>query len=62
MPFASESQRRLMQGAAHSPEFAKKTGVSQAVAQEYIAQERSKKLAKKLRKSDNIEASGDPDN
>jgi len=32
----SEKQRRLMQGAAHDPDFAKKVGVPQKVAKEFL--------------------------
>jgi hypothetical protein len=35
MPYASEKQRRLMQGVAHSPEFAKKVGISQSVGRKF---------------------------
>ena len=52
MPSTSEKQRRFMQAAAHNPEFAKKAGIHQSVAQEYN-QADTKKLAKALRKRDN---------
>jgi hypothetical protein len=35
MPYASEKQRRLMQGVAHSPEFAKKVGIPQSVGRKF---------------------------
>ena len=54
MPSTSEKQRRFMQAAAHNPEFAKKAGIPQSVAQEF-AQADKRKLAKALRKRDNQE-------
>lgn len=36
MPAKSEAQRRLMQAAAHNLGIAKKTGISQKVAREYV--------------------------
>ena len=41
-----------MQAAANNPEFAKKAGIPQSVAQEYNAHDKNK-LAKALRKRDN---------
>jgi hypothetical protein len=35
MPSKSPAQARLMAGAAHDPEFAKKVGVPQSVAKEF---------------------------
>lgn len=35
MPSKSEKQRRFMAAAAHNPEFARKAGIPQSVAQEY---------------------------
>ncbi len=37
MPSKSAAQARLMQAAAHNPEFARKVGVPQGVAREYAA-------------------------
>mgnify|MGYP006294271833 CR=1 FL=1 len=54
MPSTSEKQRRFMAAAAHNPEFAKKAGIPQSVAQEY-KQADKQKLAKALRKRDNSE-------
>ena len=48
MPSTSEKQRRFMQAAAHSAEFAKKAGIPQSVAQEYNQADKQK-LARKLR-------------
>ena len=42
-----------MQAAAHNPEFAKKAGIPQSVAEEYVIADKNKKLAKVLRKRDN---------
>ena len=36
MPIQSKSQQRLMQGVAHSPEFAKKVGIKQSVGKEFV--------------------------
>ena len=53
MPSVSDKQRRFMAAAAHSPEFAKKAGITQSVAQEYNQADKGKKLANALRKRDN---------
>jgi len=37
MPSKSSKQARLMQAAAHNPKFAKKTGVPQNVAKDFVA-------------------------
>ena len=37
MPSKSPQQSRLMAAAAHNPQFAKKAGVPQKVAQEFVA-------------------------
>ena len=52
MPSVSERQRRFMAAAAYLPEFAKKAGSPQSVAQEYNQADK-RKLAKALRKRDN---------
>lgn len=44
MPAKSEAQRRLMQAAARDPKVAKKTGVPQKVAREYVAADKGGKL------------------
>ena len=36
MPVKSEKQRRFMEAVRHSPEFAKKAGVSKAVAEKFV--------------------------
>lgn len=43
MPSKSEKQKRFMAAAAHSPEFAKKAGISQAVAREYNEADKRKR-------------------
>ena len=53
MPSTSNKQRRFMAAAAHNPEFAKKAGIPQSVAQEFNEADKGKKLAKALRKRDN---------
>lgn len=54
MPSTSDKQRRFMAAAAHNPEFAKKAGIPQSVAQEFNQADKGKKLAKALRKRDNL--------
>jgi hypothetical protein len=46
MPSKSPQQHRFMEAAAHNPEFAKKAGISQAVAKEFVAAD-AKKAKKK---------------
>lgn len=46
MPSKSESQKRLMQAAAHNKDFAEKVGIDQKVAKEW--NEADKKSPKKL--------------
>ena len=53
MPSVSDKQRRFMAAAAHNPEFAKKAGIPQSVAQEYNQADKGKRLANALRKRDN---------
>ena len=36
MPIESKAQQRLMQGVAHSPEFAKKVGIKHSVGKEFV--------------------------
>ena len=50
MPSKSKSQADFMRAAAHNPEFAKKAGISQAVAKDFYAAEKQRKMAKELRK------------
>lgn len=45
MPSKSAQQHRLMEAAAHNPEFAEKAGIPQKVAKEFVAAD--KKLAKR---------------
>jgi hypothetical protein len=37
MPSKSAKQHRFMEAAAHNPEFARKAGIPQSVAQEFVA-------------------------
>lgn len=46
MPPKSKKQKRLMQAAAHDPEFARKAGVPQSVAQEYVKKTPKRKKRK----------------
>lgn len=48
MPSTSAKQHRFMEAAAHNPEFAKKAGIPQSVAQEYTQADKNK-LVKALR-------------
>lgn len=50
MPSKSPAQARLMQAAAHNPEFAKKVGVPQSVAKEFNQADHQRALARQLRK------------
>lgn len=43
MPSKSPKQKRLMQAAAHNAAFAKKVGVPQSVAKEFVAADKRKK-------------------
>lgn len=45
MPSKSPKQARTMRAAAHDPKFAKKLGIPQKVAREYVAADQ--KVAKK---------------
>ena len=47
MPAKSAKQKRLMQAAANDPKFAKKAGVSQDVAREYVRKTPKKKKGTK---------------
>lgn len=42
MPSKSPAQKRLMAAAAHNPKFAKKVGVPQKVAKEFVAADKHK--------------------
>ena len=44
MPSTSKKQARFMAAAAHNPEFAKKVGISQDVAQEFNQADKGKKF------------------
>jgi hypothetical protein len=43
MPSKSPAQKKLMQASAHNKEFAKKVGVPQKVAKEFVAADKKKK-------------------
>lgn len=47
MPTVSEKQRKFMQAAKHSKEFAKKAGIDQKVAEEFIEADKKKAEADK---------------
>lgn len=42
MPSKSAKQKRTMQAAKHNPAFARKMGIPQSVAREYVAADRRK--------------------
>lgn len=42
MPSKSAKQHRFMEAAAHNPQFAKKAGIPQKVAKEYVAADKAK--------------------
>jgi hypothetical protein len=48
MPIKSESQRRLMQGVANNPAFAKKVGIPQSVGREYVSKGKDMKESKAM--------------
>lgn len=43
MPSVSEKQARTMRAAAHDPGFAKKVGIPQGVAREFVSADQKKK-------------------
>jgi len=43
MPSKSPEQKRLMQAVAHSPKFAKKVGIPQAVGKEFVSADKKMK-------------------
>jgi hypothetical protein len=50
MPSKSPKQARLMAAAAHNPQFAKKAGIPQEVAQEYNQADKGGKLLSRAMK------------
>lgn len=46
MPSKSPKQKRFIQAAAHNPEFAKKAGIPQTVAQEFNEADKAKSKKK----------------
>lgn len=47
MPSKSPKQRRFMQAAAHNPAFAKKAGIPQSVAREFVRADKRRAKKKK---------------
>lgn len=43
MPSKTHKQKRFMQATAHNKEFAKKAGISQKVAKEFVSADKKKK-------------------
>jgi len=52
MPSKSPQQHRFMEAAAHNPDFAKKAGIPQKVAKEFVAADKAQ--AKDRSKSDTV--------
>lgn len=50
MPSVSKPQARMMAGAAHDPDFAKKVGVPQAVAKEFNTADAKTGILRKKKK------------
>jgi hypothetical protein len=50
MPSKSGKQHRLMEAAAHNPQFAKKAGVPQSVAREFVMADVGRKFSDKATK------------
>ena len=46
MPSSSEKQARTMRAAAHDPEFAKRMGIPQSIAREFVAADQARKKKK----------------
>lgn len=46
MPSKSKKQHNFMEAVAHSPSFAKKTGVPQSVGKDYAAADKGKSFSK----------------
>lgn len=49
MPSKTEKQARTMRAAAHDPKFAKKLGIPQSVARDFVAADKAKSKAKKAK-------------
>lgn len=47
MPSSSPKQARTMRAAAHDPKFAKKLGIPQSVARDFVAADQVKAAAQK---------------
>ena len=47
IPSKGAKQHRLMAAAAHDPAFARKVGISQSVAREFVAADKKKKTRRK---------------
>lgn len=51
MPTVSKKQQKFMEAAAHNPEFAKKAGIKQSVAKDFVvADKKAGKIPKKSKK------------
>lgn len=49
MPSKSRKQARTMRAAAHDPAFARKMGIPQSVAREFVKADRAKRKRKKAK-------------
>ncbi|RMD99112.1 MAG: hypothetical protein D6812_12185 [Deltaproteobacteria bacterium] len=51
MPSKSAKQARTMRAAAHDPEFARKLGIPQSVAREFVKADQAKRKRSKAKKT-----------
>jgi hypothetical protein len=51
MPSKSPQQQRFMEAAAHNPAFAKKAGIPQKVAKEFVAADKAKAKGSRKKKA-----------
>lgn len=49
MPSKSKAQHKFMEAAAHNPGFAKRAGISQKLAREFVEADKAKSKAKRKR-------------
>lgn len=49
MPSKSPAQARLMQAAAHDPQFAQRVGIPSSTAQEFASADKGAKIAQAIR-------------
>lgn len=56
MPSVSPAQHRLMEGVAHSPEFARKVGIPQKVGQDFAAADEAGEGRKRKKLADALQS------